>query len=90
MPTFATTLKLTDDEFYERFAVIPGPEGSDMYEHADTLGFHRQQVWSVLDVDGELYAIPGYAVINVIGYNVTAHPWPHDNIEVRFDSVDRL
>ena len=90
VPTFPHTLILTEDEYDERFKPLPGPDGSDIWEHAETLKHPAQCVWSIVEIDDELFSIPGYHVVNVIGYNVTEGQWPHDNIEVRFDSVDRV
>jgi hypothetical protein len=85
MPTFTSTLILTEDEYDERFVPLPGPDGSDIWEHAATLKHPHQCVWSVLDIDGQRFAIPGYAVLNVVGHSVTREQWPHDNIEVSLD-----
>jgi len=77
---------LTEDEYDHRYKPVAGPDGSDFWQHAETLGHARDRVWSILEVDGDLYAVPGYHVVNVIGYNVTTYRWSHDNIEVKFDN----
>jgi hypothetical protein len=79
---------LTEAEYYERFAPIEGPDGSDIWEHRYVQTKPTSHIWSVVEVDGDLFVIPGWHVVNVIGFNVTEQPWTHDNIEVRLDSID--
>jgi hypothetical protein len=82
MPTFES---LTENEYDERFAPVNVPEDDNsIWEYDQIKGKPTEHVWSVTDVDGNLYAIPGWHVVNVIGYNLTQHPWPHTDIEVRF------
>ena len=84
-PTPPEVESLTEEQYDERFAPIPNAEGSDIWEHAETLTHPIDHVWSVVEVDdGDLCAIPGYHVVNVIGYNVTTQPWPHEQIDVTF------
>jgi len=79
---------LTEAEYDKRFQPFgnPADNDNDIWEHRHTLTQPTENVWSVLEVDDDLYAIPGYHVVNVIGYNVTKQPWPHEDIEVRFDN----
>jgi hypothetical protein len=81
----APFIDYTEAEFELIFEPLPNPEGSDLWEHAETLTHVPTFVWSVIEIDGDLFAIPGYHVVNVIGYSVTTVPWPHENVEVRFD-----
>ena len=75
-------LSLTEEQFDERYAPIAAADGNSIWEHKDTLHYPRGNVWSVVEAEDDLFVIPGYHVVNVIGYNVTALPWEHDNIEV--------
>jgi hypothetical protein len=87
MSTDIGLLTYTEAEFDLVFKPLPGPDGSDIWEHADTLKHPRTCVWSIVEIDGDLFAIPGYHVVNVIGYSVTQTQWPHDHIEVQFDTA---
>lgn len=78
---------LDEDAFDARFKPLNGPDGSMFWEHKDTLTYAIEQVWSITEVDGELYAIPGYHVVNVIGYTVTEVPWPHESFEVEYEKL---
>lgn len=41
------------------------------------------QIWTILDVDGELLIASGFHFVNRLGYILTAKPWPaHTIIEV--------
>jgi hypothetical protein len=81
-------LSLTEAEYDESYHPFGNPEDSenDIWNHKATLDYPRNCVWSVIEVDDDLFAIPGYHVVNVIGYNVTKIGWEHENIEVRFDN----
>ena len=78
---------LTEDEFEERYDTIMSRDGSGIWEFDQIKSRPTERVWSVVEVDGDLYAIPGWHVVNVIGYCLTRRPWEHDHIEVKFDSI---
>jgi len=79
---------LTEDEFYERYDPIAGPDGSDIWEYDHVKNRPTKHVWSVVeDEHGNLVAIPGWHVVNVIGYSVTGQPWEHTNIDARYHSI---
>lgn len=76
--------RLTEDEFDARYEPVAAYEDDNSIWEYDQLGtLPVNHVWSVVEVDDDLYVIPGYHVVNMVGYNVTAHPWEHENIEVR-------
>jgi hypothetical protein len=78
---------LTEDEYDDKYGPIMGPEDSTIWEYKDVKTKPTEHVWSVVEVEGDLYVIPGWHVVNMVGYNVTEQPWEHDNIEVRLDSI---
>lgn len=34
-----------------------------------------RHVWTLVDVDGDLYIVNGYATVNKIGYHITENKW---------------
>jgi hypothetical protein len=85
-PPETTLLSLSEADFDREFSPKAQPDGNSIWEHKNTLRYPADHVWSVVEVDDDLYVIPGYHVVNVIGYNVTTKSWPHENIEVRLDN----
>ena len=81
------TTVLTEAEFDAIYLPQNMADGNSIWEFADVKDKTTENVWSVIEVDDELFAIPGWHVVNVIGYNVTQVPWPHENIEVRLDAM---
>ena len=83
---------LTEDQFHEMYQPIESPEGtanagSMTWDHADTLAYPREQVWTIIDDGGETnnwYASAGYHIVNVIGYCVTQKPWVTGDEEAMF------
>lgn len=83
-----TTTILTEAEYDAIYLPFGDPtdDDNDIWEYKSALAQPTETVWSVIEIDGDLFAIPGWHVVNVIGYNVTKTPWPHENIEVRMDN----
>ena len=78
---------LTEAEYDDKYGPIMGPDDSGIWEYEDAKTKPTEHVWTVVEVDGDLYVIPGWHVVNRIGYNVTEQPWEHENIEVKFDTI---
>jgi hypothetical protein len=72
---------MTEEEFYERFTVIPSKAGlnagSEYMSWDEAQNYPDNHVWTVVDSDdgSQLIAIPGYHFINRIDYMVTEQPW---------------
>lgn len=80
---------LTEDEFETRYDPWNAPGGDSLvWEYEETKRLPIRHVWTVIEVDGVHFVIPGYHVVNRLWYYVTAVPWEHENIEVRLDSVE--
>lgn len=84
-------IKLNEDDFWRVYKPIAKYEGDILRDHRETLQFQLRHVWSVVDGcdegDENMYALPGYSIVNNIGYLVTEKAWPHYNIEaVYFDA----
>lgn len=87
-PDFPPVTTLSEDEYDERFEPLEAPDGSTTWEYDELGDLPYEHVWSVVetgDADHDaLYAIPGYHVVNMVGYNVCAHPRSEEdeNVEV--------
>lgn len=68
------TGEITEDDFEHQY----NPEQVD-YEEARRSPVER--VWTIVEGDdGNLYAAPGYRVVNRLGYVVTERPWPSADV----------
>lgn len=76
-PLAAPTGVLTEEQFIDAYHPIDPPDGEPMWEYAATRRFDIRQVWTVVTGDNgeDLYASPGYHVVNREGYLVTEVPW---------------
>lgn len=88
---------MTEDEFDEEFKPvtfehefgIEAPQGGVTWvEFEVAKQYPVERVWTVVDTEDGEYALPGFRVVNRFMYVVTQVPWPDENIEVKFDSVD--
>lgn len=78
------TTALLSDEFVEQYAPREKPDGSLVYDYHETRQFPMNHIWTLVE-SGEkdnTYAIPGYHMVNRVGYLVTEKQWTDDNIEV--------
>lgn len=77
-------LKLSEEEFDRDFVPVNASKsGTTSYEYDEVKDKDVRHVWTLVesDEDETAYALPGFHVVNAIGYAVTEKPWPHDNIE---------
>ena len=82
---------LDEDTYDARYQPVAHDYDSSLWDAADLSDdLPERHIWSVLEVDGRLYVVPGRHRVNVVGFNVTTHPWENDNIEVAIDAVDTL
>ncbi|MDQ4502543.1 hypothetical protein [Sinomonas sp. ASV322] len=72
-------------EFESDYRPIPTAEG-DLVRHIDqTRGYPMNRVWSIVEPgDNNLYAIPGYHLVNLVGYVVTETPWHDEELEAEW------
>ncbi len=42
-----------------------------------------KNVWTIVEADGDLYALPGSHFVNRFGYFITGKEWESPNIEVQ-------
>ena len=79
-------VEISDDEFDRKYDPIDPPSGESFWEAHEIRGQKKNHIWTVLDVDGVLYAVPGIHRVNRFGFLVTRKPWRNTNIEVRYAS----
>jgi len=71
------------------FVELPAPSGEPYWEQEeiDTAGVLPEQVWTVVEEDdGEeqkLFILPGYHLVNKLGYIVTEQLW--DDTDTEYD-----
>lgn len=71
-------MELTEQQFDERFAPQTAPSG-DLYEYQQVQHLPAERVWTIVEGDdGNLYASPGFHVVNRLGYVTSDTPWTAD------------
>lgn len=92
-------ISLSEDQFLDTYQPILAESG-DLLEFDDVKDFDAKFVWTIVEgedehecEDGEFransYALPGFHIVNKLGYVRSYTPWPHDNIEaIYFDVRD--
>lgn len=82
--------KIDSDTFFSKYEPREQPDGNMIHEHHAARQNPINHVWSIVEssVTEDLYAVPGYRVINVIGYAVTEKPWEHEHIEAEWFIYD--
>jgi hypothetical protein len=75
------TPAIGSEEEFEEFEPMPSPDGETFWNYPDTTAFPSNRVWSIVEGDGtteSLFAVPGYHIVNRLGYMVTAYPWTNE------------
>jgi len=69
---------ISEREFEEVWGVYLMPSG-DLFQFDDIRNQPRKHVWTIVDsgddADGNWYALPGFHVVNKLGYVMTRKPW---------------
>lgn len=69
--TFAT---LTESEFDTRFNPYRAPNG-DLFTFEEVANAPINTVWTVVEAGDDWMAVPGFAVVNRLGYLRSERPW---------------
>jgi hypothetical protein len=80
------------ETFYKRYQPEMDATGESLkqYDFSDPLvtgtGLDQHFIWTMVDVDGTMYIVPGWHRVNRMYYIRTAKPWTDkdSNIEVRY------
>lgn len=87
--------EMPEEEFWDTFKPLPGPtgdSGEDIWEFAEIKDQPLERVWTIVEDGGETenwYAIPGFHIVNKIGYALTEKPWTDESmVALWFDASD--
>jgi hypothetical protein len=93
-------IKMTEDEFYEKFHPIKNHiddnasfDGCSFETYLEEEKFVKEtaqetprKVWTILDCDGSLYIVSGYHFVNRLNYLITEEEFEEDvDIEIKLD-----
>lgn len=69
---------ISEGEFKDVWGVYLQPSG-DLFQFDDVRDQPVEHVWTIVDsgddADGNWYALPGFYVVNKLGYVMTRKPW---------------
>jgi hypothetical protein len=92
-----TVTLISEDDFFTHYEPREQPDGNTIHEHHSARQFPINHVWSIIEHGNSMYATPGYAVVNCIGYAVTEKAWEDENLEAvwyrypdDFDHLDEM
>jgi hypothetical protein len=68
--------------FERRYKPISAPDGSIIRDHG-TIGsdVDPRYVWTVVDCEGKLYIVPGFATVNYVGRVLCDRPYSETEFE---------
>jgi len=71
----------TDHEFDDLFNPLEREsDGEIVRDFADVKDEDARRVWTIVDGEGGgMYALPGFHVVNRVGYVLTEKPWTDEN-----------
>ena len=73
---------ISEDDFREVWGVLFA-KNDDFFFHAEVVGCPLNHVWTVVesgdDDDGSWYAIPGFHIVNKLGYVITEKRWDDES-----------
>ena len=80
--------RMSDDEFDQKYEPLDPPSGESYWTaqeiQAGGTRWDPNHVWTVLDVDDELFIVPGIHRVNQFGFMLTRFPWRDKNIQVKW------
>ena len=89
-PAAVSPTQISETDFVDIWGAKTAPSG-DLFQYHDVkdLGLHK--VWSIVECDNEDWvALPGFHVVNHMGYVVTDKPWTDDGVEAMwFEAFER-
>lgn len=69
---------ISEDDFKDVWGVYLKPSG-DLFQYDDVRDQSQEHVWTIIesgdDADGNWYAVPGFHIVNKLGYVMTRKPW---------------
>lgn len=84
------TIIISEDDFDAVWGAYARSDG-ELFSHADIVHKPLNLVWTVVD-DGEgtntLYALPGFHIVNKVGYVLTTKAWDDPQQEAYWFKVE--
>lgn len=88
-----TIKRMSEGEWVDTFKPIDNPytenaecqfetNGKDLVFVQNAARLNPNTIWTLIEVDGEGYIIPGFHFVNRYCYYVTTNPWDNENIEI--------
>ena len=72
---------ISEDEFWDSWGVVRKSD-SGMFDYDDVKDQPREHVWTIVDTgayeDENWYAMPGFHIVNKLGYIMTRRAWTSD------------
>lgn len=79
------TIKLTEEDFEVRFHPITKNGDGELFEWADVQNLLDPWVWTVVEtgdpINDSWYALPGFHIVNKVGYLRSETPWTDGDME---------
>lgn len=77
-----TTIR--EDDFERDYRPIVKPTGESMLEWDELPDPTARNVWTIVDCDGDLYALPGIHVVNRLHYILTEVEWTDETTDAEW------
>lgn len=61
--------------FEKRYDPKIKPDDSMLFEWDDVKDLDEEYVWTVVEAEGKMYAMPGFHMVNRMGYVIGQKPW---------------
>ena len=74
---------ISEDDFEQKYRPLENAHGDNTWTFPEVKGQPVEHVWTIVDGtdDGDLYALPGFHVVNAVSYVVTEVPWPSETAD---------
>jgi hypothetical protein len=70
---------IDESTFITSYFPKPSPSDEQVWEWEEVKDLDEHYVWTIVDGDdGNMYADPGFHIVNKVGYTVTEQPWSDD------------
>ena len=80
---------ISSDDFDDHYDPQMSPSGDLTWLDSEITGVPIERVWTLVEAEGNIYAVAGIHFVNRLGYVVTAEPWPGDDAEAEWDVRER-
>ncbi|OGU24359.1 MAG: hypothetical protein A2580_09195 [Hydrogenophilales bacterium RIFOXYD1_FULL_62_11] len=75
------SITISEDDFRDQWGARAQDSG-DLFEHSQVVNLPLNTVWTVVECDdNNWYALPGFKIVNKLGYVVTDKAWEDDTVQ---------